>query len=97
MYKQIPSKASLSTTSFGISRREVILLGAAVFVGLALLIVPYASIFGRVVVSFLVMGGMMVYTFWRVEKQWPIEVYLFNRMKYQARERAYVRGGQRIL
>ena len=97
MYKNIPGKASLSTTSFGVSRREVFLLGAAVFIGLALLAVPYTAIFGRVVVSFLFMGGTAVYTFWRVDGQWPIEVYLFNRLKYQARNRAFVRGGQRIV
>jgi hypothetical protein len=97
MYRNIPSKASLSTTSFGISRREIFLLGAAVLVGLTLLAVPYAPIFGRVVLSFLFMGGMTIYTFWRVEKQWPIEVYLFNRLKYEARGRAFVRGGQRTL
>lgn len=97
MYKNIPSKASLSTTSFGISRREVFLLGAAVLVGLTLLAVPYAPIFSRVVLSFLFMGGMTIYTFWRIEKQWPIEVYLFNRLKYKTRGRAFVRGGQRTL
>lgn len=97
MYKNIPSKASLSTTSFGISRREVFLVGAAVFIGLALLAVPYTSIFARVVISFLFMGGMAVYTFWRIDGQWPIEVYLLNRLKYQARARAFVRGGQRTI
>ena len=97
MYKNIPGKASLSTTSFGISKREVFLLGATVLIGLALLAVPYTAIFGRVVVSFLFMGGMVLFTFWRVEGQWPIETYLFNRLKYQARTRAFVRGGQRIV
>ncbi len=97
MHKNIPSKASLSTTSFGISRREIFLLGSAVFIGLALLAVPYTTIFARVIISFLFMGGMAVYTFWRIDGQWPIEVYLLNRLKYQARARAFVRGGQRTV
>ncbi|MCB2160636.1 hypothetical protein KQH40_00960 [bacterium] len=96
-HNQIPGKASLSTTSFGISKREVVLLGATIFIGLILLAIPYAPVFIRVAVSFIFMGGLALYTFWRVEKQWPIEVYVINKIRYMTRNRAYVKGGESIV
>lgn len=95
--RNLPGKANLSTTSFGISKREVFLLGGAIFIGLVLLAIPYGPIMVRVVISFLFMGALAIYTFYKVEKQWPIEVYLINKLKYKMRHRAYVKGGQSIV
>ena len=47
----LPSKASFKTTAFGVSARELIIIGGGLLLGLAILAVPFTSIFIRIVLA----------------------------------------------
>ncbi len=89
----IPAKTSFKTTAFGVRARELVIAGGAGFVGLAILALPVGSIFIRIVVMAGLSGAGILYAFWRVDRTWSIEEYLFNRWKYGIRSRRFVKGG----
>jgi hypothetical protein len=89
----IPAKTSFKTTAFGVRARELIIAGGAGFLGLAVLALPLGSIFIRILVMAALFSAGILYAFWRVERAWNIEEYLFNRWKYGLRSRRFVKGG----
>jgi hypothetical protein len=92
----IPTKTSFQTTAFGVRARELVILCAAGFLGLALLALPLGSIFIRILLAAGLSGAGILAAFWRVERTWTIEAYLFNRWKYSLRPRRFVKGGSQF-
>ncbi len=91
----LPSRASLDTTAAGVKRRELVLILTAVGLGLLILVLPLGPILGRVALAFGLGGALVVYAFWRVEREWTIEGWLYGRLQYARREKRFVRGGER--
>ena len=92
----IPAKTSFKNTAFGVRARELVIAGGAGFVGLAVLALPLGSIFIRIAVMAGLSGAGILYAFWRVERTWSIEEYLFNRWKYGIRSRRFVKGSSQF-
>jgi hypothetical protein len=92
----IPTKTSFQTTAFGVRARELVILCGGGFIGLALLALPLGSIFIRILLAAGLSGAGILFAFWRVERTWTIEAYLFNRWKYSLRSRRFVKGGSQF-
>ncbi|MBN2499152.1 MAG: hypothetical protein JXB38_00215 [Anaerolineales bacterium] len=90
----LPSRAPLDTTAAGVKRRELVLILTAVGLGLLILVLPLGPILGRVALAFGLGGALVVYAFWRVDRQWTIEGWLYGRLQYARREKRFVRGGE---
>ena len=89
----LTSKTPLSITSFGVPARDVIIIGIALVISLIILATPFAVIFVRIVAAAALFSASVVYAFWRVDRVWPIEVYLMNKYGWEARKRFFVKGG----
>lgn len=89
----LPSKTSFKTTSFGVRARELVISGAAGFLGLATLALPLGSIFVRILIAAGLSGAGVTYAFWRVGRVWTIEGYLASRLKFDRRSRRFLKGG----
>jgi hypothetical protein len=89
----IPAKTSFKTTAFGVRARELVIIGGTGFVGLAILALPLGSIFLRILGMAALSSAGILYAFWRIERTWTIEEFLFNRWKYDLRARRFVKGG----
>ena len=90
----LPGRASLDTTAAGVKKRELVLILAAVGLGLVILVLPLGPILVRVALAFGLGGALVIYAFWRVDREWTIEGWLYGRLQYARRDKRYVRGGE---
>jgi hypothetical protein len=89
----LPAKTDFSTTALGVRPRELIISGAAGFLGLALLTLPLGSIFVRILIAAGLTSAGVLYAFWRVHRVWTVEAYLYRRLVYDFRARRFLKGG----
>jgi hypothetical protein len=89
----VPAKTNFATTALGVRPRELVITGAAGFLGLALLALPLGSIFVRILIAAGLTGAGVLYAFWRVNRVWTVEAYLFQRLRYSQRARRFLKGG----
>ena len=89
----LPPKAQFKTTSFGVKKRDLLISGGGVLIGIAVLAVNFAPVMARVFIFVIIAGASALLAFWRVEGQWPIEQYLIGKTRWGKRNRKYVKGG----
>jgi hypothetical protein len=89
----VPAKTNFSTTALGVRPRELIIIGAAGFLGLALLALPLGSIFLRILIAAGISSAGLTYALWKVQNVWTIEEYFFHRLRYSRRARRFLKGG----
>lgn len=89
----IPAKTNFTTTALGVGPRELVITGAAGFLGLALLALPLGSIFLRILIAAGLSSAGVLFAFWRVKRVWTVEAYLFQRLRYSRRARRFLKGG----
>jgi len=89
----LSSKTPLNITQFGAPARDMTIIGTALVVSLIILATPFAGIFIRIIVAAALFTCSVVYAFWRVDRVWPIEVYLKNKYGWTLKNRLFVKGG----
>ncbi len=88
----LPIKTTFKGTGFGINKRELVFVATGFILMTLILAVPFTGILARIILGFAVMGGILIYAFWRIHGHWTIEAWCWQKIRHKASIKRFIKG-----